>query len=357
LKLNCFQFEKPLVFFSHVIPVSGQTSTCIDMDPRCKYLAIGGTDSNVTLWDLNGLFPVQEITRQKQAIRRISFSHDSRFVASMAEESYIDVGFVESGEKVWSFQNDERDDRESVSLVELAFHPKRLVLAAAYDCKRSHKDQSFIRLFGVSAVSDAEKKNDHESRGRSREKEKISKEEVKDGAGKPRFESKFSFLRPTADQLAGLEERKVAQAAREAKAAILAAQRAAAAAAKLPVRVPTRLGVQAQRPTRSGIREPIRPPSAAAKVGSDSAAPSPLRSRDGSSGSKKEEERKPMAPPVVAPQASSNRESTQSRSVTTVSRKGDVEESGSERKRVRSSNREADVKDSPRSSSRTESKK
>ena len=234
-----------LPFYRHSIPVSGQTSSIIDMDPTGRYLAVGGSDSNVTLWDLNGIFPVQEITRQKTSIRRVSFSHDGRFIATLSEDCVIDVALVETGEKIWGCQNDERDERESTRIIELAFHPTRLLLAAAYDCKRNHKDISYIRIFGLSTVSDiVERKteNAYESRGRSTEREKAAstKEDSKDGgtpAGqKPRLESKFSFLRPTAQQLAGLEERKVAQVARDTKAASLAASRAAAAAAKLPVR-------------------------------------------------------------------------------------------------------------------------
>ncbi|OQV15266.1 hypothetical protein BV898_10500 [Hypsibius exemplaris] len=43
-------------------------------------------------------FPSRRSTRQKQSIRRISFSHDGRFVATMADlVNYIDVALVETG--------------------------------------------------------------------------------------------------------------------------------------------------------------------------------------------------------------------------------------------------------------------
>lgn len=118
------------------------------------------------------MFPMQEVSRQKQGIRGVSFSHDSRFIACVAEhENYIDVALVETGEKVWSFQNEERDDEEHASLCCMAFHPTQLYLACAYDHKKSHKDGSFVRLFGGSGPYDDKKKDGRDSRGRSRERE------------------------------------------------------------------------------------------------------------------------------------------------------------------------------------------
>lgn len=131
--------------------MSGQTCVALELDPAGKFLAIGSNDANVTLWDLNGLFPVQEVTRQQQPVRSMSFNQDGRFIATCTEEHYVDIALVETGEKVWSFQSDERE-KDLMNLVGVAFHPKRPVLACAYDVRdRNHRDRdnSIIRIFGV----------------------------------------------------------------------------------------------------------------------------------------------------------------------------------------------------------------
>ena len=235
-----------LPFYRHSIPVSGQTSSIIDMDPTGRYLAVGGSDSNVTLWDLNGIFPVQEITRQKTSIRRVSFSHDGRFIATLSEDCVIDVALVETGEKDLGL-SEWRARRAGIHPHHRAGLPPHPAPPGAPLTTASATTKTFRTYeysdFPPFPISWREKRKMPMNRGEDRRNERkpaSTKEDSKDGgtpAGqKPRFESKFSFLRPTAQQLAGLEERKVAQVARDTKAASLAASRAAAAAAKLPVR-------------------------------------------------------------------------------------------------------------------------
>ncbi|GAU93988.1 hypothetical protein RvY_05837 [Ramazzottius varieornatus] len=340
-RLEYFEYAFPELRPINSIPVSGVTSTVAKLNYTGSALAVGGMDGNVTLWDMNGMFPMQEVSRQKQGIRGISFSHDNRFIACVAEhENYIDVALVETGEKVWSFQNEERDDEEHTSLCCIAFHPTQLYLACAYDHKKSHKDGSFVRLFGGTGPYDDKKKDGRDSRGRSRERETkavkkplpVKVEKDKDGKDKEkvRFESKFSFLKPTAEQLAGLEERKAAKEARDAKAAQMAQARAAAAAARLPVKVATRLGAAVTAsPVRSGIRETAKPqlPAQPSRDSPKNSRPASPRNKDVSSGRREDD-----------PKEGSSRSSS------TNTRKLEVEEN--DRKRIRSSAREGDGKDS-----------
>lgn len=226
---------------------------------------------------------------------------------------------------------------------------------------------------GSETEKDKRKESKREPRARSREREKekdiagkladddAKPKDMPKSPEKPRFESKFSFLRATPDQIIALEKRKTEQAARDAKAAAIAAQRAAAAAAKLPTRVPTRLGVQSQPGARSGIRQPIRPPEVPAASRSSSASHREESSGSGrsrqSGGTKKDEERKNMPPPTGNPSSSSSsREGNQSRT-SSHSRNAEADEGGPERKRMRSVTKESDSKDQRGSSGRSESKK
>ncbi|KAI0832675.1 WD40 repeat-like protein [Trametes gibbosa] len=67
------------------------------LDPRGRYLASGGHDSIVNLFDLSEWICIRTITACDHAINAISFSHDGEFIAIANAGSYIDICAVETG--------------------------------------------------------------------------------------------------------------------------------------------------------------------------------------------------------------------------------------------------------------------
>ncbi|KAI0751043.1 WD40 repeat-like protein [Daedaleopsis nitida] len=67
------------------------------LDPRGRYLASGGNDSIVNLFDLSDWICARTITACDNAINALSFSHDGEFIAIASAGNYIDICAVETG--------------------------------------------------------------------------------------------------------------------------------------------------------------------------------------------------------------------------------------------------------------------
>ncbi|RDX53847.1 WD40 repeat-like protein [Lentinus brumalis] len=67
------------------------------LDPRGRYLASGGNDSIVNLFDLSEWLCARTITACDNAVSGLSFSHDGEFIAIASAGNYIDICAVETG--------------------------------------------------------------------------------------------------------------------------------------------------------------------------------------------------------------------------------------------------------------------
>lgn len=77
-------------------------------------------------------------------VRTISFSHDGRLLASASEDLVIDVGEVETGEKVV-------DIPVEAATFTVAWHPSQYLLAYACDDKDSYdrkRDAGSLKVYG-----------------------------------------------------------------------------------------------------------------------------------------------------------------------------------------------------------------
>ncbi|KXN92347.1 THO complex subunit 3 [Leucoagaricus sp. SymC.cos] len=66
------------------------------LDPRGRYLASGGLDSIVNLFDMRDWIVARTITACEHSINDLSFSHDGEFLAIASTGSYIDICAVET---------------------------------------------------------------------------------------------------------------------------------------------------------------------------------------------------------------------------------------------------------------------
>ncbi|KAI8909757.1 WD40-repeat-containing domain protein [Gorgonomyces haynaldii] len=78
--------------FNKIYSFQAHTSTfALDFDPLGRYLATGGADSFVILWDLDSLCSLESFGRLNTTIRTLGFNHDGNWLASGSEDGVIDL--------------------------------------------------------------------------------------------------------------------------------------------------------------------------------------------------------------------------------------------------------------------------
>lgn len=79
--------------------VAAHVDGCVTVafDPRGKYVATGGNDSIVNLFDTSEWVCARTITSCDYGITGISFSHDGEYIAISNQGSYIDICATETG--------------------------------------------------------------------------------------------------------------------------------------------------------------------------------------------------------------------------------------------------------------------
>ncbi|KAH6919358.1 WD40-repeat-containing domain protein [Coprinopsis sp. MPI-PUGE-AT-0042] len=92
------------------------------LDPRGMYVASGGADSIVNLYDPFDWLPVRTITTSDHGIRELSFSHDGEYLAIASRGNYVDVAAVESASRMSRIPT-------LCPPLTVAWHPSQSVLA------------------------------------------------------------------------------------------------------------------------------------------------------------------------------------------------------------------------------------
>ncbi|KAL1883884.1 hypothetical protein VTK73DRAFT_7672 [Phialemonium thermophilum] len=85
----------------------GHTSPCVtaELQPTGRYLATGGTDSIIALWDTADWICQRTIADMVGPVRSISFTFDGCYIVGGSDEgSGLDVTHVETGEHVHNFK-------------------------------------------------------------------------------------------------------------------------------------------------------------------------------------------------------------------------------------------------------------
>lgn len=126
----------------YVMNASQSTCLSLEFDPTGKYFAIGSADSMVSIWDTQTLICLRTNSRLAWPARALSFSYDGKLLASASEDLLIDICYVETGERVYSIHADS-------PVFTIAFHPKRYLLAYAFDENDAHqRDVGTVRVVG-----------------------------------------------------------------------------------------------------------------------------------------------------------------------------------------------------------------
>lgn len=110
----------------YVIDASSNRCVCIRFDATGKYFALGANDSIATVWDSDNLICFQAIDRQDKPIKAVSFSYDSKYLATGSDDLFINIADIHTGEPVFCI------DVKYPTLA-LDLHPNRYILAYASD--------------------------------------------------------------------------------------------------------------------------------------------------------------------------------------------------------------------------------
>ncbi len=108
--------------------------------------ATGAADAIISLWDLNELIQYKVIKKSELPIRKIMFSHDSKFLGSIYEGNNLDIFDVESGECIHSILTENTQ-------YSLAWNPREYILAYCGDDKnRNSSDEGKINLLNLNNI-------------------------------------------------------------------------------------------------------------------------------------------------------------------------------------------------------------
>ncbi|KAF4042110.1 Anaphase-promoting complex subunit 4 WD40 domain [Phytophthora infestans] len=120
---------------AHKVMAHAGSCVCLDLHPSGRFLALGGLDSLVSIWDLEELYCVKTFVVTTSSIRSVRFSHDGKYIAISMDDPNLIVVDVESGEKVVKLQLQN-------NVQYLSWHPTKNVLAYVGDKASSDKNSN-----------------------------------------------------------------------------------------------------------------------------------------------------------------------------------------------------------------------
>ncbi|KAL3668013.1 hypothetical protein V7S43_006885 [Phytophthora oleae] len=127
--------SNPNLESAHKVMAHAGSCFSLDFHPSGRYLALGGLDSLVSVWDLEELYCVKTFVVTTASIRLVRFSHDGKYIAIGMDEPNLVVVHVKSGEKVVNLQLQN-------NLQYLSWHPSKNVLAYVGDKASSDKNSN-----------------------------------------------------------------------------------------------------------------------------------------------------------------------------------------------------------------------
>jgi len=115
--------------FKTLYTINGHTSACssLDLSPSGTCLAIGGSDSLISLWDTRHFFCHRTLPDMTGPVNSVSFSFDGSYVVGGSEEgNALDIAHTETGEYVHRIEG-------VLGARAVQWHPKRYALAYSMD--------------------------------------------------------------------------------------------------------------------------------------------------------------------------------------------------------------------------------
>ncbi|KAI9674757.1 MAG: hypothetical protein M1817_001661 [Caeruleum heppii] len=111
----------------HTLHAHTSACFCLELCPRGRYLAVGGSDALVSLWDTREWVCKAALSGMTGPVRSVGFSFDGSFVCGGSDEGTgVEIAHVESGEYVHSLPTTHPAPC-------VAWHPSRYWLAYSGD--------------------------------------------------------------------------------------------------------------------------------------------------------------------------------------------------------------------------------
>jgi THO complex subunit 3 len=149
VKILSYPDFKPIFYTSYdpglPFTLNGHTSSClsIDLQPTARFLATGGSDSIIALWDTTEWICQRTLIDMTGPVRSITFSFDGSYIVGGSDEGPgLAIAHTETGENVHSIKT-------AGPCPIVAWHPNRYWLA--------YSDLGSLKILGGLGV-DPEKK-------------------------------------------------------------------------------------------------------------------------------------------------------------------------------------------------------
>ncbi|VDK57705.1 unnamed protein product [Anisakis simplex] len=132
--------------FTHIRTIqahsSQSTCTCMAVSNDGEHFAVGASDALCSIWNTREMICERALGRLDYPLRSVSFSADSRLIATASEDHSIDIAWTETGARVHEL-------RVNADTYQCAWHPNAYLLA--YSCAPavdSRERDVVVKLFG-----------------------------------------------------------------------------------------------------------------------------------------------------------------------------------------------------------------
>ncbi|KAN0117398.1 WD domain containing protein [Hyaloscypha variabilis] len=141
VKILSYPDFKPIFYTSYdpglPFTLNGHTSSClsIDLQPTARFLATGGSDSIIALWDTTEWICQRTLIDMTGPVRSISFTFDGSYIVGGSDEGPgLEIAHAETGDYVYSVKT-------AGPCPIVAWHPSRYWLA--------YSDLGSLKILGV----------------------------------------------------------------------------------------------------------------------------------------------------------------------------------------------------------------
>lgn len=136
----------------HTLNAHTAACLCVSLSPTSRYLAVGGGDSLISLWDTTDWICKRTVSSAGGgAVRAISWSWDGRFIVGACDEVDcagvgVEIFHAETGDSVYTVPTDGAHVVPAV-----AWHPSRYCLAYSIYADGMGPGSNGLRIVGAGA--------------------------------------------------------------------------------------------------------------------------------------------------------------------------------------------------------------
>ncbi|KAL1958607.1 hypothetical protein VTO42DRAFT_4204 [Malbranchea cinnamomea] len=142
--------------FTTLHTLHAHTAACLSvaLSPTARYLAVGGGDALISLWDTNDWVCRRTVSSSNGgAIRGLSWSWDGRFIVGACDEPDcgpgLEIFHAETGDSVYTISTGSSASGHSIGVPAVAWHPSRYCLAYSVYADGLGPGSTGLRIIGA----------------------------------------------------------------------------------------------------------------------------------------------------------------------------------------------------------------